>query len=56
MARVTVQDCIKIIPDRFGLVVAAAERVKEIMAGDPIRIDKDNDNIICSIFIIAYIQ
>ena len=43
MARVTVQDCIKKVPNRFDLVVAAAQRSREISNGVPIEIDRDND-------------
>jgi DNA-directed RNA polymerase subunit omega len=43
MARVTVQDCIKKVPNRFDLVVAAAQRSREISNGMPIEIDRDND-------------
>ena len=43
MARVTVEDCIKKIPNRFELVVAAAQRSREISNGVAIEIDRDND-------------
>ena len=43
MARVTVQDCIKKVPNRFDLVVAAAQRSREISNGMPIEIERDND-------------
>ena len=43
MARVTVEDCIKKIPNRFDLVVAAAQRSREISNGVSIEIDRDND-------------
>ena len=43
MARVTVQDCIDKIPNRFDLVIAAAQRSREISNGMPIEIDRDND-------------
>ena len=42
-ARVTVEDCIKKIPNRFDLVVAAAQRSREISNGVAIEIDRDND-------------
>ena len=42
MARVTVEDCIKKIPNRFDLVVAAAQRSREISNGVSIEIDRDN--------------
>lgn len=43
MARVTVEDCIVRIPNRFDLVLAAAQRSREISAGESITIDRDND-------------
>jgi DNA-directed RNA polymerase subunit omega len=43
MARVTVEDCVSNIPNRFELVGLAAQRAKQIFSGDPIRVDRDND-------------
>ena len=43
MARVTVEDCILIVPNRFDLVVLAAQRAKQISSGMPLTIDRDND-------------
>lgn len=43
MARVTVEDCILIVPNRFDLVVSAAQRAKQISSGMPLTIDRDND-------------
>ena len=43
MARVAVEDCIKRNPNRFDLVVAAAQRSREISNGVAIEIDRDND-------------
>ena len=43
MARITVEDCIKKIPNRFDLVVAAAQRSREISNGVAIEIERDND-------------
>lgn len=43
MARVTVEDCIMHIPNRFELVVIAAHRAKQISSGSPLTIDRDND-------------
>ncbi len=43
MARVTVEDCILNIPNRFELVVVAAQRAKQISAGSPLTVDRDND-------------
>lgn len=43
MARVTVEDCIERIPNRFDLVMAAGQRAREIAAGAPITVERDND-------------
>jgi DNA-directed RNA polymerase subunit omega len=43
MARVTVEDCIQKIPNRFELVMVASQRVRDIAAGSPITIDRDRD-------------
>ena len=43
MARVTVEDCILNIPNRFDLVVTAAQRAKQISSGMPLTLDRDND-------------
>jgi DNA-directed RNA polymerase subunit omega len=43
MARVTVEDCVDKVPNRFELVMLAAHRAREITAGSPITVDRDND-------------
>ncbi len=43
MARVTVEDCILHIPNRFELVLIAAQRAKQITSGNPLTVDRDND-------------
>jgi DNA-directed RNA polymerase subunit omega len=43
MARVTVEDCIERIPNRFELVLLAAQRARDITAGAPMTVAKDND-------------
>lgn len=43
MARVTVEDCIEQIPNRFELVLMAAQRARMIREGSPLTIDRDND-------------
>lgn len=43
MARVTVEDCIDKISNRFDLVLIAAQRAKNISIGAPITVDRDND-------------
>jgi DNA-directed RNA polymerase subunit omega len=43
MARVTVEDCILKIPNRFDLVILAGQRARNISAGAPLTIERDND-------------
>jgi len=43
MARVTVEDCIDKVPNRFDLVLLAAHRARTISSGAPITVDRDND-------------
>jgi len=43
MARVTVEDCVEKIPNRFDLVMLAAHRARSIADGTPITVDRDND-------------
>ena len=43
MARVTVEDCVEKIPNRYELLLVAAQRAKDISAGAPIRVERDND-------------
>ncbi|HTV87545.1 MAG TPA: DNA-directed RNA polymerase subunit omega [Stellaceae bacterium] len=43
MARVTVEDCVVKIPNRFQLVLLAAQRAREITSGAPLSLDRDDD-------------
>jgi DNA-directed RNA polymerase subunit omega len=43
MARVTVEDCVDKVPNRFDLVMLAAHRAREVSAGAAITVDRDND-------------
>jgi DNA-directed RNA polymerase subunit omega len=43
MARVTVEDCVDKVPNRFELVMLAAHRAREISAGSAITVARDND-------------
>lgn len=43
MARVTVEDCIDKIPNRYELLMVATQRAKDISAGSPIAVTRDND-------------
>lgn len=43
MARVTVEDCVLQIPNRFELVLLAAQRSRDVAAGSQLTVDRDND-------------
>jgi DNA-directed RNA polymerase subunit omega len=43
MARVTVEDCVLKVPNRFELVLLAAQRARDILSGAPLTVDRDND-------------
>ena len=43
MARVTVEDCILQVPNRFDLVLYAAQRARNISRGESLTLDRDND-------------
>ena len=43
MARVTTEDCVDKVPNRFELVLEAAHRARQISAGAPLTVDRDND-------------
>jgi DNA-directed RNA polymerase subunit omega len=43
MARVTVEDCVEKIPNRFELVMLSAQRAREILAGSSVTVELDND-------------
>lgn len=43
MARVTVEDCVDKVPNRFDLVMLAAHRAREISAGAALTVERDND-------------
>lgn len=43
MARVTVEDCVDKVPNRFELVMLAAHRAREIAAGSAVTVNRDND-------------
>ena len=43
MARVTVEDCVLKIPNRFELVMLAAQRARQISSGGPLAVERDND-------------
>ena len=43
MARVTVEDCVEKVSNRFDLVMLASQRAREIGGGTPLHIERDND-------------
>jgi DNA-directed RNA polymerase subunit omega len=43
MARITVEDCVTRVPNRFELVMLAAQRARDISAGASLTVDRDND-------------
>ncbi len=43
MARVTVEDCIQVVNNRYELVLLAAQRARDIAAGSGLTVDRDND-------------
>ena len=43
MARITVEDCVTRVPNRFELVMLAAQRARDVSAGAPLTVERDND-------------
>jgi len=43
MARVTVEDCVQLVPNRFELVMMSAQRARDIHAGANLTVERDND-------------
>ncbi len=43
MARVTVEDCVLKVPNRFDLVMLAAQRARDVASGAPLTVERDND-------------
>ncbi len=43
MARVTVEDCVERVPNRFQLVLLAAQRARAISSGEALTVERDND-------------
>jgi len=43
MARVTTEDCVTEIPNRFELIMTASQRARKIGSGSPITVSRDND-------------
>ena len=43
MARVTVEDCVLKVPNRFDLILMAAHRARQVSSGTPAAVERDND-------------
>ena len=43
MARITVEDCVERVPNRFELVMLAAQRARDVSAGAALLVERDND-------------
>ena len=43
MARITVEDCVDKVPNRFDLVLLASHRARQVSQGAPLLVDRDND-------------
>jgi DNA-directed RNA polymerase subunit omega len=43
MARITVEDCVDKVPNRFELVLMAAHRARMISSGSPLTVEREND-------------
>lgn len=53
MARVTIEDCLRQVPTRFGLVHLAAKRVRQFYKGAPVMVKGDNKEIVMALREIA---
>jgi len=53
MARITVEDCLEKVPNRFQLVLAATSRAKQLLKGARPLVDSDNKDIVTALREIA---
>jgi DNA-directed RNA polymerase subunit omega len=53
MARITVEDCLKKVPTRFGLVLLGAARTKQLLKGSKPRVQANNKEIVLALREIA---
>lgn len=53
MARITVEDCLEQVPNRFELVLLAARRAKQLLKGARPLVDSDNKDIVTALREIA---
>lgn len=50
MARITVEDCLENVPNRFALVMLVAKRTKELMKGAPLTVkNRDNKSVVSAL-------
>ena len=49
MARITVEDCLENIPNRFELVLAGARRAKQLLKGAPPLVESDNKEVVTAL-------
>ncbi len=53
MARITVEDCLQVIPNRFELVLGAARRAKQLLKGARPLVESDNKEVVTALREIA---
>jgi DNA-directed RNA polymerase subunit omega len=53
MARITVEDCLEKVPNRFQLVLLAARRAKQLLKGARPLVDSDNKEVVAALREIA---
>ena len=53
MARITVEDCLETVPNRFELILAAARRAKQLLKGSPPLVDTENKEVVTALREIA---
>ena len=53
MARITVEDCLLNVPNRFELVLAGARRAKQLFKGAPPLVESDNKEVVTALREIA---
>ena len=49
MARITVEDCLQHVPNRFELVLAAAQRAKQLLKGSRPLVESDNKELVTAL-------
>ncbi len=49
MARITIEDCLDTVPNRFALVIMAAKRARQLADGQPSTIESKNKDCVTSL-------